>query len=61
MKGVIFMTLLICAILILVVVTVILIAIIAGLPIIIIGLAVVGDLWLTYNIIKAIVKSNKKE
>ena len=55
------MTLLICAILILVVVTVILIAIIAGLPIIIIGLAVVGDLWLTYNIIKAIVKSNKKE
>ena len=55
------MTLLICLIILLVVVTVILCAIIAGLPIIIVGLAVVGDIYLTYTIIRLIVKGGKKD
>lgn len=55
------MTLLICLIILLVVATVILCTIIAGLPIIIVGLAVVGDIYLTYTIIRLIVKGGKKD
>jgi threonine/homoserine/homoserine lactone efflux protein len=55
------MTLLLVLIILLIVVAVILCTIIAGLPIIIVGLAIIGDAYLCYTIIKLIVKGTKKD